>query len=495
MSSGELAHPRNGFAVPPQGGDPGGPAEPDPRRPLEGAASLALAAGTAASVGATATLDAELQWLDRVLQARLCLHFGQPCAVADVRAITPPALQGDGAYAALLRGSEWGFDERALLALALAPHVRPQLLDTFFVRNRNLDRGYTEFGGWKGRTHGGFLPTCETAAFVLAGEDTARRFAVCAMFDDSHWLQRRSILHLAHDAHGEPALSAALLMHSEYRELLTTGQHHKPDFSSSFPARLISTHLNWGDLVLGHEVMEEVSALITWLQHGDTLLRDWQLAKAVKPGYRSLFFGPPGTGKTLSATLIGQAAQADVYRIDLSMVVSKFIGETEKNLAQVFDQAQSRRWILFFDEADALFGKRTSTSSSNDRYANQEVSYLLQRVEDFPGTVILATNLKGNIDDAFARRFQSLVHFPMPDAEQRRRLWEGMLRHTGRLAADLTPAALAALAEAHELSGGAIANVVRAAAITALQAGRETLTGADLRRGITKELRKEGRTV
>ena len=123
------------------------------------------------------------------------------------------------------------------------------------------------------------------------------------------------------------------------------------------------------------------------------------------------------------------------------------------------------------------------------------MSYLLQRVEDFPGTVILATNLKGNIDDAFARRFQSLVHFPMPDAEQRRRLWEGMLRHTGRLAADLTPAALAALAEAHELSGGAIANVVRAAAITALQAGRETQTGADLRRGITKELRKEGRTV
>ena len=439
-----------------------------------------------------AMLARELDWLDRVLQARLCLHFGQPCDVDDVRRIAAPTVQGDGPYARLLSAPEWGFDERLLLTLALAPHVRPQLLDTLFVRNRNLDRGYAEFGGWKGRTHGGFLPTCETAAFLLAGEDLGRRFAACRLFDDGHWLQQRGILRFEHDGQGEPALSAALLLQDEFRKQLTTGGQHKPDFSTSFPAHLITTRLCWNDLVLGPDVMAEISSITTWLQHAQTLLEDWRLAKAVRPGYRSLFFGPPGTGKSLTATLIGQAAAADVYRIDLSMVVSKFIGETEKNLARVFDQAQNRRWILFFDEADALFGKRTSTSSSNDRYANQEVSYLLQRVEDFPGTVILATNLKGNIDEAFARRFQSLVHFPMPDADQRLRLWGGMLRHTGRLAADVD---LQALAENHELSGGAIANVVRAAAIAALQAGRQAMTAADLLHGVTKELRKEGRTV
>jgi SpoVK/Ycf46/Vps4 family AAA+-type ATPase len=172
-------------------------------------------------------------------------------------------------------------------------------------------------------------------------------------------------------------------------------------------------------------------------------------------------------------------------------VVSKDNGETEKNLARVFDQAQSRRWILFFDEADALFGKRTATASSNDRHANQEVSYLLQRVEDFPGTVILATNLKANIDEAFARRFQSLVYFPMPDAEQRLRLWQEML--AGLPVAAGT--ALHTLADAHELSGGAIGNVVRDAAIQALQSGRQALDAADLRSGVAKELRKEGRTV
>jgi SpoVK/Ycf46/Vps4 family AAA+-type ATPase len=273
---------------------------------------------------------------------------------------------------------------------------------------------------------------------------------------------------------------------------LLTGQAHKPDFGSGFPARRLTTRLGWSDLVLDADVMDEVQGITAWFRHGARLLAEWQLDKALKPGYRSLFYGPPGTGKTLTATLIGQAVDADVYRIDLSMVVSKYIGETEKNLAQVFDQAQSRQWILFFDEADALFGKRTATSSSNDRYANQEVSYLLQRVEDFPGTVILATNLKANIDEAFARRFQSLVHFPMPEAPQRLRLWEGMVRHTGRLAADID---LPALAERHVLSGGAIANVVRFGALAALQDGRAQIEADDLRTGIAKELRKEGRTV
>ena len=147
------------------------------------------------------------------------------------------------------------------------------------------------------------------------------------------------------------------------------------------------------------------------------------------------------------------------------------------------------RWIACANSARAwlrLRGKRTSTSSSNDRYANQEVSYLLQRVEDFPGTVILASNLKGNIDEAFARRFQSIVYFPMPDAEQRLQLWRGLLSRPERVHVDVD---LPALAEAHELSGGAIANVVRHGAVTALRAGRTRITALDLRQGVARELR------
>ena len=146
----------------------------------------------------------------------------------------------------------------------------------------------------------------------------------------------------------------------------------------------------WDDLVLDDLVHEQVQEINTWLEHGATLMSDWGLYRKIKPGYRSLFYGPPGTGKTLTASLLGKTSGRDVYRIDLSMVVSKYIGETEKNLSKIFDTAENKNWILFFDEADSLFGKRTATNSSNDRHANQQTAHLLQRVEDFPGVVILA---------------------------------------------------------------------------------------------------------
>jgi SpoVK/Ycf46/Vps4 family AAA+-type ATPase len=136
--------------------------------------------------------------------------------------------------------------------------------------------------------------------------------------------------------------------------------------------------------------------------------------KQTEQGYRALFHGPPGTGKTLTAALVGKEFDIPVYRIDLSMVVSKYIGETEKNLELLFDRAEKKGWILFFDEADALFGKRTDVKDAHDRFTNQEVSYLLQRIEDYNGLVILATNMKSNIDEAFIRRLHLVIHFPLP---------------------------------------------------------------------------------
>lgn len=437
-------------------------------------------------------LEQELDWFQRVLSARLERHFANSPAPLDPASLAPPDLADDASpYATLLRDCALTLDERLVLLLALAPHLRPQLLDLLFVRNPNLDRGFSEFGGRKAATHGGFLPTLETAAFLLAGEDLGARFRIRAMFDDGHVLRQRDVLRLERVAADEPAFGASLDVSEEILALVTQGSRHQPSFSGRFPAKRITTPFGWNDLVLDDDVLDEVSSIRAWILHGRRILDDWQLGKSLKPGYRTLFFGPPGTGKTLTATLIGQAVGADVYRIDLSMVVSKYIGETEKNLAAVFDQAEHRQWILFFDEADALFGKRTATSSANDRHANQEVAYLLQRVEDFPGTVILATNLKANIDEAFARRFQSMVHFPMPDPEQRLRLWNGVFGDGRRLAADVD---LARLAQDHALAGGAIANVVRFAALAALQDGRATIAAADLRKGIAKELRKEGRT-
>ncbi|MEN8178869.1 MAG: ATP-binding protein [Pseudomonadota bacterium] len=438
-------------------------------------------------------LDHEIEWFNRVLEARICRYFEQSEDCVDIHSITPPDLSNDESeYACMVDEHRMGFDERIVFILALIPHVRPQALDTLFVRNKNLDRGYTEFGGWKGSNHGGFLPTCETAAFILAGKDLVKRFEVIKLFESEHRFARAGILRVERQTGDEPFFSGSLILSTETLNRCTTGLRHKPDYSINFPAKLINTKLDWSDLVLAPQVLEEIDNIKTWIKHADTIMREWGLEKSLKPGYRSLFYGPPGTGKTLTATLIGKELGIDVYRIDLSMVVSKYIGETEKNLANVFDQAQSKNWILFFDEADALFGKRTQASSANDRYANQEISYLLQRVEDFPGVVILATNLKGNVDDAFARRFQSLVYFPIPDADQRHQLWKNTLNGKVRLAQGLD---LRGLADAYELSGGAITNVVRYGAINALQMNRGIICHDDLVNGVAKELRKEGKTI
>jgi SpoVK/Ycf46/Vps4 family AAA+-type ATPase len=227
------------------------------------------------------------------------------------------------------------------------------------------------------------------------------------------------------------------------------------------------------------------------VQHQDTLMNDWRLRKRLKPGFRTLFYGPPGTGKTLTASLLGKTTGLSVYRIDLSKVVSKYIGETEKNLASLFDYAQNQNWILFFDEADSLFGKRTESRNANDRAANQQISYLLQRIEDFPGVVILATNLRSHLDEAFARRFQSMIHFPMPSVEQRRRLWDDNFKDKPyRLAFDID---LHKLANDYELSGGSIINVLRYACLKAVVRDPQEIRAHDLHYGIRRELHKEGK--
>ncbi len=438
------------------------------------------------------SLEKEVAWFSRVLSARIQLYFEQECEVTSIVEITPPRLDDDSEYAMFVNEHRFSFDERLIMILALIPQLRPQALDTLLINNNITGAGYSEFGGWKGKVHGGFLPTCETAVFLLAGEDINKRIEVMRYFDESHIFAMEGLLTLGDPAAQESLMSCRLSATVETIKRSTTGQCQRPDFSASFPAKRIKSRLEWKDLILSAEVMDEVGNIGAWIKHQNTIMKHWGLERIIKPGYRALFYGPPGTGKTLTAVLLGAQNGMDVYRIDLSQIVSKYIGETEKNLSNVFNQAEKKNWILFFDEADALFGKRTQTASANDRYANQEVAYLLQRIEDFSGVVILATNIKANIDEAFARRFQSLVYFSMPDVEERERLWRSALGQQCKVTDDVCTHRLA---EEYELSGGGVTNVIRYAALTALRRESEAISHSDLVVGISKELRKEGKTL
>ncbi len=440
-----------------------------------------------------ATLQNEMQWLAQIIDTRITLYTGLPSKYKNIEELTPPDLSNNiSPYAATIKEHSITYIERIVLLLALAPHIQPQLLDVLLVKNADYDKLFTEFGGVKGVNHCGFIPTGETAAFIIAINNFENRFILTNMFSEQHFFKKHGILNLSAAVANEPILSGTINITPEYLNCFTQGTTFKPNYNTNFPAKQLTTERKWEDLVLEDSIMDNVNEIKDWIQYGDILLNKWDMKAKIKPGFRSLFYGPPGTGKTFTATLIGKATGLYVYQIDLSMIVSKFIGETEKNLASLFDQAQNKNWILFFDEADALFGKRTQTSSSNDRYANQEVSYLLQRIEDFPGVVILATNLKVNLDEAFSRRFQSMIYFPLPGAEQRKLLWHQAFSQHSVFEQGIN---IDEIAQKYEIAGGAIINISRYCSLKALKRNSQIILKKDIIMGIKREFLKEGKTV
>ena len=263
--------------------------------------------------------------------------------------------------------------------------------------------------------------------------------------------------------------------------------------------RLASGHLDslavrvqprrgWGDIVLPEHQQQQLQELVARYRHRGRVYDEWGYSPSPSMGIVALFAGQSGTGKTLAAEVIAKELGLDLFKIDLSSVVSKYIGETEKNLEQIFTAAGAANLVLFFDEADAIFGKRSEVSDAHDRYANIEVAYLLQRLELYDGLVVMATNLQGNIDQAFLRRIHVAVDFPLPDEAERRRIWE----HAFPESAPHEAIDAAFLARQFKVTGGIIRNASLAAGFFAAEEG--VPISMDLvMRGLEREFEKMGR--
>ncbi len=256
-------------------------------------------------------------------------------------------------------------------------------------------------------------------------------------------------------------------------------------------ARKIEAKQSWDDIVLPPDQLSQLREVCDQARYRHLVFGEWGFGRKLSlgKGLNALFAGPPGTGKTMAAEVIAGELQLDLYKIDLSQVVSKYIGETEKNLDRIFTAAETANAILFFDEADALFGKRSEVKDSHDRYANIEIGYLLQKMEEYEGVAILATNLRQNLDEAFARRMHSIVEFPFPDEEQRRRIWEVTFPREAPLGEDVE---FSVLAREIKLAGGNIRNIALGAAFYAAADG-QVINLTHLARAARREHQKLGR--
>jgi SpoVK/Ycf46/Vps4 family AAA+-type ATPase len=258
-------------------------------------------------------------------------------------------------------------------------------------------------------------------------------------------------------------------------------------------ARQIEPKYTWNDIVLPSDQLAQLTQVCNQVKYQHIVYGNWGFERKLSlgKGVNMLFSGSPGTGKTMAAEVIANDLQLDLYKIDLSQVVSKYIGETEKNLDRIFTLARNANGILFFDEADALFGKRSEVKDAHDRYANIEIAYLLQKMEEYEGITILATNLHQNLDEAFTRRVRFILEFPFPEQEYRLSIWQNIWPKETPLAPDMD---LNFMAQQFKLAGGNIRNIALAAAFLAAENG-QSVGMKHLLQATKREFQKMGRLV
>jgi len=434
-------------------------------------------------------LTKDIAWCEQVINVRLSLHFEQDTQYSSVLEVLAPSAESyRSPYGLYVQQEDLTFVERLALVLALLPAVKPSVLDVLLYKNEATDRPYTEFGCQE--VEGRIYATGETLAFLVGSVDLEQRLTLQRQL----YLQSQSaafkLMLLQADSNDALLMKTPLQINDEYLHLFTISEPYRPDLSENFPAKRVVSNRKWSDLSLPDTVMQKLEDIKGWIKYSNTLNQDWGLGNKIRPGYRALFHGPPGTGKTMTACLLGESTGLDVYQVDLSLITSKYIGETEKNLEKVFSMAEYKSWILFFDEADALFGKRIETKSANDQFANQNVAYLLQRIEQFNGVIILASNYKDNFDEAFFRRFESIVYFKLPDAAQRLTLWRKGFSDKSSLEPSID---LPHIAKSYELSAAEIMNVIRFVSLKAICDGRSHILEKDINEGILQQSGEDGR--
>lgn len=376
-------------------------------------------------------LATEQSWLKSCIENRIAIFKNEQSKDSDIFTLNPSPIVENTSdeYASLIKKHNFNNEERLLLALAMCNHFDPRTLNGF-METPQLQMVSRVLKSENGLS---ISPTAETFFFIVAGENSKSYLSFHKYFSTDHPFYRDSILDLSESPSGISKFDGALNVPISYRELLLYNKYQPPRFSSEFPAHLLSTKLNWSDLILQPYTQNALDEMKNRLVY-ETDVRSWETATGklgdhMRPGMRVLLYGASGQGKTFTTALLGKLLKRDVYRIDLSAIISKYVGETSKNLRNLFDTAERKDWIIFIDEGDALLGMRADLSTSQSSTAqsnNHDVAYILQRIETFDGIIIVATNLANNIDAAFERRFEGRILYQGLSAENQWKVWNNV---------------------------------------------------------------------
>ncbi|MEO1054442.1 MAG: ATP-binding protein [Bacteroidota bacterium] len=428
----------------------------------------------------------ELNWLLQVIRYR-CLSPQEKSGIEDllVHEIEMPSLPTESHYGQWVNTQGLNVQDRILLALTMSASINDAILYPFIELSRNplvapFIGGQTQANGKR------FIASLQTLLYLLGGTD----LHVQAQYQMYFRSRQHQLAKWGIDIKSFQAMRTGYSdITDEWKNLVVNlqpafwryfmgGEMPKPEENQQLPLTLLESKMNFADLVLPTHVVDQLKPVIAFAQRGQEFITDQSMGGHFKSGYVVLLHGDPGTGKTLIATTIGQHTGLKTYQLDVSQVVSKYIGETSKNMGKVFDEleraiswAEGEQCILFIDEADAIMGKRSEVSDSKDRYANLDVSFLLQRLEQFSGLVILASNYPQNLDDAFSRRIQTQIMVTAPNVQERERLWEiyrpaGINWPDGQLVEQMS--------KHFALTGAQIANIMKQASLMAFAADEHT---------------------
>lgn len=435
-------------------------------------------------------IQLETEWFTQLVSSRM--HDEETPFEALATIPTPEASN----YAKFILEHKLTLADRVLLFTALISSKTQKLLTNLLTEPLASNPG-EQFDHFKvvfDKENGICKPTVSTVAYIMAGEDHLKYAEYLFHFEQNSTLIKERIVSLISPTDEYESFPSHIIrLDPAYESHFCRGSKFRLDQVKDFHARLAETTKGIKDLILNDKTQLALMGLIDYMRVSKVAFENDSFSSRHNKGFVAMFHGFPGTGKTYSAAVIANEIGLPMYIVDTAGLVSKYVGETSKNLKNIFDRLKGKNCILYFDEADAIFGKRTVVKDSKDRYGNQEVSYLLQAIEKFDGIVILSSNFPDNVDMAFRRRINLMVNFEPPEEDKRLKLWQYYYPDEGYT---LEPEnLLEKLASRYSLTGANIANLMKSACIEAVANGNHILTEELMDRHLSSEYYKDGRNL